>query len=255
MTFVVALFGLALGSYLNVVIGRLRSGEKGFRGRSKCPKCHKILKPSELIPVVSFFVLKRKCGGCEKSISWQYPLVELAVMALMLVSFFVHGGAGGVFGPNWLFFVRDTLFIAALVTVFVIDYMDMLVFDSVTLSAAALGFLLNWYLGISLLNLLLAIAVGAGFFLFQHAISGGRWVGGGDIRIGAMMGAMLGFPGVIAALLFSYVIGAVSALSLLALRKTTWKSQMPFGTFLTVATAIVLFFGEAIWNWYGGLLF
>lgn len=255
MTLVVALLGLAVGSYLNVVIGRLRSGEKGFRSRSKCPECHKVLTPSELIPVVSFLVLKRKCKGCAKPISWQYPLVELAVAGLMLLSFHVHGGAGGAFGPNWVYFLRDTIFIAALVTVFVIDYLDMLVFDSVTLPAAAVAFLLNWYLGLSPLNLLIGVAVGTGFFLFQHAISGGRWVGGGDIRIGAMMGAMLGFPGIIAALLIAYMVGAMTALGLLASRKTTWKSQMPFGTFLAVATVVVLFFGDAIWNWYGGLLF
>lgn len=255
MAFVVALFGLAVGSYLNVVIWRLRSGEKGHRSRSKCPSCHRVLRPSELIPLVSFFVLRRRCKGCEKPISWQYPLVEFSVMALMLLSYWSHGGAGAVFGPNWLLFLRDTLFIAALVVVFVIDLRDMLVFDSVTLSAAALGVALNWYLGVPLGNLLLAVAVGAGFFLFQHAVSGGRWVGGGDIRIGAMMGAMVGFPGVVAALLIAYVIGAFTALGMLATGKTTWKSQLPFGTFLTVATAVVLFFGDAIWNWYGGLLF
>lgn len=255
MALVVALLGLAFGSYLNVVIWRLRSGERGHRSRSKCPDCHKVLTPSELIPLVSFFVLKRKCRGCEKPISWQYPLVEFAVMGLMLVSFWTHGGAGGALGPNWLFFLRDTLFIAALVVVFVIDFRDMLVHDSVTLSAAGIGLLLNWYLGLSIGNLLLAVAVGAGFFLFQHAVSGGRWVGGGDIRIGAMMGAMLGFPGVVAALLIAYMIGALTALGMLAFGKTTWKSQMPFGTFLTAATAIILFFGDAIWNWYGGLLF
>lgn len=255
MVLIVALFGLAIGSYLNVVIGRVRSGEKGFRKRSQCPDCHRILKPSELIPLLSFLALKRKCKGCAKPISWQYPLVEFVVAGLIVTSFYVHGGAGGVLGPNKIFFLRDILFIAALVTVFVIDYLDMLVYDSVTLSAMVIGFFLNWYLGMSLLNLILAVAIGAGFFLFQHAVSGGRWVGGGDIRIGAMMGAMLGFPGILGALLIAYMIGALTALSMLALKKTTWKSQMPFGTFLTVATAIVLFFGDSIWNWYGALLF
>lgn len=255
MVLIVALFGLALGSYLNVVIGRLRSGEKGFRRRSWCPECHRVLKPSELIPLVSFFVLGRRCKGCRKPISWQYPLVEFSVMALIIVSFYVRGGAGGALGTNWLYFVRDIVFVMALVTVFIIDLRDMLVFDSVTLTAAGIGFLMNWYLGTSFTNLLLAVAVGAGFFLFQYVVSGGRWVGGGDIRIGIMMGAMLGFPGVVAALLIAYIIGSLTALGLIAARKTSWKSQMPFGTFLAVATAIVLFFGGAIWMWYGSLLF
>lgn len=254
MVIVIAVFGLALGSYLNVVIGKLRSGEKGQRKRSKCPECHKVLRPSELIPVVSFFVLKRKCAGCKKPISWQYPLVELVVMLLVLMSFHVNGGAGSVFGQNWLFFLRDVLFISGLVIIFVIDYLDMLVYDSVTIPMTIIAFVINLFLGMSWLNLLLAILVGGGFFLLQYAVSKGQWIGGGDIRIGAMVGAMVGFPGVVAVLLFAYIIGAIFALSLLAFKKTTWKSQLAFGTFLTLATVIVLFYGEWIWSWYGGLL-
>lgn len=254
MVIVIALFGLAVGSYLNVVIGKLRSGEKGNRKRSRCPDCHKVLRPSELIPVVSFLVLKRKCAGCKKPISWQYPLVELVVAMLLIVAFYVHGGTGGVLGQNWLFFLRDTLFIAGLVIIFVIDYKDMLVYDSVTIPMTVIAFVLNLILGMSWLNLLLGMLVGAGFFLLQYVISKGAWIGGGDIRIGAMIGAMVGFPGVVAALLFAYIIGALVAVSLLATKKMTWKSQLAFGTFLTVATVIVLFFGDWIWGWYGGLL-
>jgi len=254
MVIVIALFGLAVGSYLNVVIGKLRSGEKGNRSRSKCPECHKVLRPSELIPVVSFFALKRKCAGCKKPISWQYPLVELSVMLLIILAFYVHGGSGGIFGENWLIFLRDALFIAALVVIFVIDYLDMLVFDSVTIPMTVIAFVLNLLLGMSWLNLILAVLVGAGFFLFQYAVSKGRWIGGGDIRIGAMVGAMVGFPGVVAVLLFAYMIGAIVAILLLTSKKTTWKSQLAFGTFLTAATVIVLFYGEWIWGWYGGLL-
>ena len=255
MAIIVALLGLSVGSFLNVLIGKLRSGERGSRKRSRCPKCHIVLRPSELIPVVSFFVLRRKCRGCERSISWQYPLVELALMAALLVSYWVHGGAGAVFGPEWLFFVRDAVFVSALVVVFVIDYQDMIVFDSVTLPMIVIAGAFNLFLGVSFLNLLLAVLVGGGFFLFQYVISKGKWIGGGDIRIGAMVGAMVGFPGVVAVLLISYVMGAFFALSLIGLKKTTWKSQLAFGTFLTVATVIVLFFGDQIWNWYGSLIF
>lgn len=255
MAIIVALLGLSIGSFLNVLIGKLRSGERGSRKRSRCPKCHTVLRPSELIPVVSFFVLKGKCRGCGKSISWQYPLVELAMMVFLLLSYWVHGGAGAVFGPDWLFFVRDAVFVSALIVIFVIDYQDMVVFDSVTLPMVVIAGAFNIFLGASILNLLLAILVGAGFFLFQYVVSKGRWIGGGDIRIGAMMGAMVGFPGVVAVLLISYVIGAFYAIGLIILKKTTWKSQLAFGTFLTVATSIVLFFGDQIWNWYGNLFF
>lgn len=254
MAFLAALLGLAVGSYLNVVIWRLRTGEQGFRSRSKCPDCHKVLKPSELVPLVSFLALKGRCSGCGAAISWQYPLVEVSTMLLFLLAWHVHGGAGGVLGPEWLGFLRDILFVAALTVVFVIDARDMLVHDSVVLPAAAAAFLLNILLGHAWTGLLLAAAVGAGFFLFQYAVSRGRWIGGGDIRIGLMMGAMLGFPGVLAALLLSYVLGAVAAVFLILFGKKGWKSQLAFGTFLSVGTAVILFFGEAVWNWYGNLL-
>ncbi len=127
-------------------------------------------------------------------------------------------------------------------------------FDSVTLPMVAIAFAINWTLGYDPLKLLLAAVIGAGFFLLQYVVSKGKWVGGGDIRIGAMMGAMLGFPGVVAALFLSYVMGAAVALPLLAMKKTSWSSQLAFGTFLSVATVVVLFFGNAIWQWYATLL-
>ncbi|MEK7545514.1 MAG: prepilin peptidase [Patescibacteria group bacterium] len=254
MTFVALFIGLAIGSFLNVVIGRLRSGETGWRSRSRCPDCHAVLRPSELVPLFSFLALRGRCRSCSKPISWQYPMVELSTALLFLSAFWLRGGDAGVLGGGALLVLRDWIFIAALTVVFVIDLRDMVVFDSVTLPMIAIAFLFNLAAGADALDLFLAAAAGAGFFLFQYVISRGRWIGGGDIRIGGMMGAMLGFPGVILALFASYVIGAVAALGLLAAGKARWSGQMAFGTFLSVGTLLALFFGQSIMAWYASLL-
>ncbi len=254
MSFIVALFGLAIGSFLNVAIGRLRSGETGWRGRSRCPECHAVLRPSELVPLFSFVALRGRCRSCRKPISWQYPMVELSTMLLFLSAFWLRGGDAGVLGGGLLLMVRDWIFIAALTVIFVVDLRDMVVFDSVTLPMVAIAFFFNLAAGADPLNLLLAAAAGAGFFLFQYVVSNGRWIGGGDIRIGGMMGMMLGFPGVVLALFAAYVIGAVAALGLLAAGKAKWTEQMAFGTYLSVGTVLALFFGQRIMAWYASLL-
>jgi prepilin signal peptidase PulO-like enzyme (type II secretory pathway) len=240
MAIAIAALGLAIGSFLNVVIHRLRSGETGWRSRSKCPRCGAILRPIDLIPLLSFVMLRGRCRGCKKPISWQYPLVEASVATLFLADFLVRGGSEALMDGSALIIVRDLVFISSLTVVFVIDLLDMVVFDAVTLPMIPVAAGFNLALGHDWRNLAWAAAIGGGFFLLQYVVSKGRWIGGGDIRIGAMMGAMLGFPGILAALLVAYVIGAVTALVLLALKKTTWSSQLAFGTFLSVATVLVL---------------
>lgn len=254
MALIVALIGLAVGSFLNVVIVRLRTGETGWRSRSRCPECHAVLRPSDLIPLVSFAALRGRCRSCKKSISWQYPLIEASTLLLFLAAFFLHGGDSGVLSGQSPAILRDWLFIAALTVIFVIDLLDMTVFDSVTLPMIALAFIFNLALGMNPLNLLMAAAVGGGFFLLQYVISRGRWIGGGDIRIGAMLGMMLGFPGVILALFLAYVGGAITALGLLAAGRARWSGQMAFGTFLSVAAVATMFFGPGVLAWYASLL-
>ncbi|MFA5853908.1 MAG: prepilin peptidase [Patescibacteria group bacterium] len=256
MLFLFAAFaGLAVGSFLNVVIGRLRSGEKGWRSRSRCPECHAVLRPSELVPLVSFLLLRGHCRSCKKSISWQYPLVEFSTMVLFLAACALRISAIDFTVPlSLLPLLRDWVFISFLTIIFVVDLRDMVVFDSVTLPAAAFALFVNIVLGHDAVNLLLAAVVGAGFFLLQYVVSRGRWIGGGDIRIGAMMGAMLGFPLVILALFAAYIVGAFVALGLMAAGKAKWTGQMAFGTFLSVATVLAMFFGQHAMNWYASLL-
>lgn len=254
MSLIVALMGLSVGSFLNVVIGRLRSGETAWRSRSRCPECHTVLKAIELIPLLSFLAQRGHCRSCTKPISWQYPLVEASTAFLFFAVFLLHGGSDALFTSSPLPLIRDWIFIVALTIVFVIDLRDMVVFDSVTLPAIVAAFILNIADGLNPLNLLMSAVIGAGFFSLQYVVSKGRWIGGGDIRIGAMMGMMLGFPGIILALFVSYLMGACVALGLMAASKARWDGQMAFGTFLSLGTLFTMFFGQPILAWYAVLL-
>lgn len=255
ISIIVFIFGLIFGSFLNVVIWRTHVKESILTGRSHCPKCRHILGPVELVPVVSFLAQKGKCRHCGKPISWQYPLVELATAVLFLLAYLPYELRLTAY--NFFLLARTWFVIATLVVIFVYDLKYYLILDKIIYPAAAVVFLtiplvsggLNWW---SLADAGLAAAIGGGFFLLQYLISKGKWIGGGDMRMGALMGLILGLKELFVALFFAYVIGAIFGLALVATKKKTMKSQIPFGTFLAAGTLIAMFWGVEILKWYLG---
>lgn len=238
------LFGLVIGSFLNVVILRTQVRES-LRGRSHCPSCKKTLGVFELVPVLSFFALRGKCLFCHAKISWQYPIVELATGILFLLAFLRL--SYGIFLPDgflqetfWIFLVRDLVILSLLIILFVYDFKYGLLPDFFTLPAIVVALGMNVWLGIPFWSLVLGgVAIG-GFFVAQFFLSKGRWVGAGDIRFGFLIGFLLGFANGIAALFLAYALGAVVSIFLLARRSVGLKTEIPFGTFLAVATALIL---------------
>jgi len=243
--FILFVFGLATGSFLNVVIFRMRLG-KNFLGRSACLACGKILKWVDNIPVLSFINLKGRCRYCQSRISWQYPLIELSLGIIFIFGYFR-------FGIN-LELMAFVIFAAFLSVIFVYDLKHYLILDKVTVPAMVLALVLNPLFGKSPVDLILGASILAGFFLLQYFISGGRWIGGGDIRMGAVMGFMLGWKLGLLALFMAYMFGAVAGVVLLALKKKKIGSEIPFGTFLSLATLICLLYGQEILNWYLNLI-
>lgn len=256
--FFIFIIGLCVGSFLNVVICRLPEKRQLVRGRSQCPHCKENLKVQDLIPLLSFFILRGKCRRCRKKISWQYPLVEFFTGAIFLFLAWHFQVVNNLAGP--LFF-RDLVFAAALIVIFTIDLRFYLILDAITIPLAVFAFFANFfllstsenYLGVAL-NLILAGVAGGGFFLTQYLLSKGKWIGGGDIRLGILMGFMLGWPGVLLALILAYLGGAAVSLPLVFLKVKQMKSQMPFGVFLSAATFVAMIWGEKIVGWYLGLL-
>lgn len=249
-----ALTGLLIGSFLNVVILRTRSG-KGLGGRSHCPGCGALIRWFDNVPLASFAWLRGKCRACRKRISFQYPLVEAATAFLFALSVWVRLSGGEMDREVLLMIGRDWFVAAVLVAVFVYDMRWYEIPDRFSIPGIVTAAAFSLALGAAWRSLALAAAVGGGFFLVQYAVSRGRWIGGGDIRLGVLMGAVLGWPQVVAALFLAYVGGAIIALGLVAAGRKSWGEAVPFGTFLVPATAVTLFWGNELIHWYLSYLF
>lgn len=252
------MIGTVIGSFLNVLVFRTH-GNESLLGRSHCMTCEQPIKFYDLIPVLSFFLLRRRCRHCRAPISWQYPLIEFTTGLLFMLIYLRYDE--GIFVPAvadstmlWLYFWRDVLFALLLVIVFVYDLRYTMILDRFTLPAMIVALILNFWLGVPATSLLLGGFLLAFFFAAQFLISEGRWVGGGDIRMGALMGFMLGFQNSLVALFIAYMLGAAVGLLLVLSDKATPKSQIPFGTFLAIATFIALTIGDQIVTWYLSLL-
>ncbi len=252
-TVVIFLFGLVFGSFLNAVIYRLHAGKSWVKGRSICPRCKHQLHFWDLIPVISWLALGRKCRYCSKPISWQYPLVELAV-GIGFVLAYLTAMTGTDPSHRLLLAISWMIDLLFLTIVFVYDWKYYLILDAVIYPAAIIAFVINLFLGISWGEMLFAAIIGAGFFLLQYILSRGTWIGQGDIRLGGLMGIMLGWPGIMAALFVAYVVGSVVGVTLIMLGKKQWGGQIPFGTFLSAATFVILLYGQQILQWYLGYL-
>jgi len=125
-----------------------------------------------------------------------------------------------------------------------------LILDIVIWPAVVFVFVANIFLGFSFLNLLIGLVIGGGFFYLQYAISKGKWIGGGDILLGILMGVILGWPMILTALYIAYILGGVVAITLLLMKKKKFGNEIPFGTFLALATFVTMLYGEVIYNWY-----
>ncbi len=240
------IIGLAFGSFASVIIHRLHAQEGGIVfGRSKCPHCAKALGALDLIPVVSYIANRFKCRHCKGPISSHYPLLELSMGAIFVIT----GMKVGMASIPLLVFYLAIAFAFIILTFY--DFLFKEVPDEVVLPAAALAFAVNWIaLGHPITNLVTAVAIPVLFFSFLFTISKGNWLGGGDIRIGALMGAMLGWPYVLIGLFLGYVLGAIFSLIGLAIGQLHRKSQIPFAPFLLLGTFITMFWGQKILEWY-----
>lgn len=243
-------FGLVLGSFLNALEYRLARSESVVRGatggaaRSQCPACSATLSAIDLVPVLSFAVLRGKCRHCRQPISWQYPIVELAAgVAVAIMAW--H------FGISWEAVVYA---IAAVVMLFIFlyDLKHQMILDIVTIPAIAAAVLAVLLLEWDMQSACIGAFIGAGFFGIQFIASRGRWIGGGDIRLGALMGVLLGWQQLLAALFFAYVGGALIAVILLLRGKANMQSRLPFGIFLTASTILMILYGQEIISWYIG---
>lgn len=234
---------------MNCVIYRLETGGSFLRGRSFCPHCKHLLGWQDLIPVLSFLLLWCRCRYCHKKISFQYPLVELAT-GILFVLMFWHLG----FGFDLIF---GFLILGFLVVIFVYDLKHFIIPDKViypAIAIAAIATLRGVPFGSSNFSAWPSALGAAAFFGAIVLISRGKWMGVGDIKLGFLMGLILGWPNILVALFLAFLIGAIIGVGLIISDKKTLKSEVPFGPFLVTGTIISLFWGQKIVNWYSNFL-
>lgn len=245
---VAALFGAVIGSFLNVCILRWPEDQSVVRPPSRCPRCGAGLKPWDNIPVVSWIVLRARCRNCGEPISAMYPMVELATAAIWAVMAWRYGLS--------LEALRGAVFGTILLGIAMTDARKYIIPDEFSLGGLVIGLLFSVAGGLpSLGSAVLGAAVGFGVLWLVGTL--GTWLfkkdamGGGDIKMMAMVGAFLGWQGTLLTVFLGALIGS---LVFVPLSLAGHKKLVPFGIFLAVGAAATYLVGPAILGWYAGYL-
>lgn len=214
---------------------------------SHCPNCHTPLKPRDNIPILSFIILMGKCRSCHTTISWRYPLIELltALIFVAIVSQFS-------LTLDAFFYL---IFVSALIVISFIDLDYRTIPDKISLSGVVVGLIASLFLPIRWYESFLGVIVGGGVILVVGYV--GAWVfkkeamGGGDVKLMAMVGAFLGWKLALLTIFLASLIGAVIGI---IFKFLTGEDYIPFGPFLSIGAVISLFFGQAFLFWYWGFI-
>ena len=249
--FIVLLFGAVIGSFLNVCIYRLPREESVAWPASHCPSCRKSIAVYDNIPIVSYLLLRGHCRGCRSPISIRYPLVEAA-------------NAVGYVGVFWMFgFTPVAWAYAALVSALIVvtgtDLSHTMIPDAVTLPGIVVGLLCAaLILPITLMESLMGVLVGGGLLWFLAWISpyvfGKEGMGGGDIKLMAMVGAFIGWQPVLLAIMIGSFLGSVIGGALMISGVISRREPIPFGPFLAIGSLLALIFHQSLFEWYWSLI-
>ncbi len=241
--------GTCVGSFLNVCIYRIPIGKSIISPSSYCPNCKTKLKWYQNIPIVSYFLLQGKCYYCGKKISILYPFIEIITGLLFLFNYKIYGFSFEYFSY--------TLFELLLILVFFIDAKHMIIPDEISIGGTIAGFLLSFLnKNISWLDSLLGILIGGGILygiiLVYYILTKKHGMGGGDIKLLAMIGAFLGVKSLFFVIFVSSLIGTIISLPIIFLLKKENKKNIaiPFGPFLSISAIIYLYWGKYIINLY-----
>jgi len=253
---VFTLLGLFVGSFLNVCIDRLPRGQSIIHPRSHCAVCNRELGTLDLLPIVSYLWLRGRCRYCQAGIPLRLPIVE-GVTGLFFGLLYLKFGLG-------LELAISLIYVSLLTAIFVIDLENHLVLDKITYPAMVLAIafsffwpgadgMINWLPGGALgrmVSSLIGGAIGLAAMALPYILTHRRGMGLGDVKLGALVGLMTGFPLVFVAILLSWIGGGLVAVMLLALKIKKLKDPIPSATFLTISAMVTLLWGQAIWQWY-----
>lgn len=239
------IIGLCIGSFLNVLVLRIDNLSTVWKGRSFCPHCKHTLSWRDLVPLFSFATLLGKCRYCKKTISWQYPAVELGV-GIMFLLLFLKFGIG-------LALIYYLAIFSVMAVVFIYDLKTQMVPEVFVWIALGLSFLGGWYFGnFSFWEMILGGLIAGGLFALLVLVSKETWMGAGDIKIGLIMGFLLGYPVTIVGLFSSFVLGSIVGLIYMKVANKTIRDSLPFAPFIIASTLFAMIIGRGIITWYWG---
>jgi len=246
-----AVFGLMIGSFLNVCIGRLPAGESIVSPGSRCPSCRVAIRWYDNIPVLSYLVLGGKCRSCSTHISVRYPLTELATGAAFVVQ-------GAIVGDNLPLLAVRLVFTAILLVLFGTDLETQRLPNVITLPGIVVGLVGSSVAPPGVLDSVIGVALGGGILILIRwgwkRATGVDGMGLGDVKMLAMIGAFLGWKLVIVVLFLSSLVGAVVGIVLAVTKGRSMQYRLPFGTFLAAAAWLASLVGDALVTWYVGFL-
>lgn len=255
MILLLFIFGLFIGSFLNVVIDRLPRGESVIVGRSHCDMCHHTLAWYDLVPILSFVSLRGKCRYCKKFIGYNYPIIELSTGTLFIITFLAllpHQAYVYHMFLNWEFILTLGFYLfvtSALLIIFFTDLWYGIIPDAIEIPLLCITLL---HLFFSPQSILVSISSGIASFLlffFLFLITRGKGMGLGDVKFAFVMGLLLGWPSIVVGLYIAFLTGAAVALILVLVRKKRFHGgTIAFGPFLVVATFVSEFFGASLWH-------
>jgi leader peptidase (prepilin peptidase) / N-methyltransferase len=282
----VFVFGLLIGSFLNVVIYRVPLGESIVLPSSHCPNCNAAIKPYDNVPVLSYALLGGRCRNCRAGISPIYPAIELLVAILFLLAFIKDGYQFHVFDDHymqvparfWLTLIGDLTFISFIVPLIFIDLRYMLLPNALTFPGMAVLFLLrvlapdawqirrtpHWFglteqheWALAIIGALLGMLAGGGTLWFirwaYQKLRHVEGMGPGDVKMMLMVGAFLGWQLTLLTIFIGSLLGSLIGIIVMRARGGNMRMEIPFGVFLGPAALTALFVGKPLIDWYLGL--
>jgi len=247
---IVFIFGAAIGSFLNVCIYRMPRNMSIIAPASRCPSCNTPIRPYDNVPVLSYLLLRGKCRVCKAGISSRYPTVEFLNAAL-------YAAVLWRFGLEW-YTPAYFIFCSVLVVITFIDLDFQIIPDRITLPGIGIGLIAGAllmpdpfvrYTLLGIKSSIIGFLAGGGLFYAIAVLSRGG-MGGGDIKMMAMVGALMGWKSVLLTTFLGSMTGAVIGIFLMISKGKGRKTKIPFGPFLGLGSLITLFFGQEIFNWY-----
>jgi len=243
------ILGLVVGSFSNVCIYRIPKNESIIYPASHCPKCRTTIKAFDNIPLLSYILLKGRCRICKSKIAIQYPIVEFFTGLIYLIIYLTYGLS-----------IQTLIYIilsSALIIIAFIDLNEQIVPDEISLPGIVIGFIVSFFVPyISFINSGLGVIVGGGIILIiglaGSVIFKKEAMGGGDVKLAAMIGAFLGWKFIIVSLFLGFFLGALAGILLIVMKIKSREDAVPFGPFIVLGSFITLLWGEKIISWYLG---